>query len=309
MMNHPRIEFNNSSRQLFCGNCGKNGHVQYQCKNPITSCGVILFRIHNSQIQYLMIRRRDTLGYVDFLRGKYSMKNRKYIKNLLIQMTEDEIQRIQHRTFDELWNELWNVQETDDCTDEIVERLPIAAPTLSQTSHSWKSQGTLTNRDKFNILKEENTLFELIAECYREKEEEGGQLGDANVFWKEPEWGFCKGRRNYKENDYDCAVREMEEETGYERKKLKLIRNIHPFVEIFMSSNHKCYKHKYYLMYMEYADSLKLGKFDKGEVSCIRWLTYKECCENIRHYNVMKKKTLTNVHNCLTKYVVYNEDK
>jgi 8-oxo-dGTP pyrophosphatase MutT (NUDIX family) len=308
-----RLEESSISRQLFCGNCGKNGHAIYQCKNPITSCGVILFRIQDRNIQYLMIRRRDTLGYVDFLRGKYSIKNKKYIKSLLIQMTEDEIQRIQNRSFDELWNELWNVKEIEVGVEvEQVWRRPNTSwrmpPPPPPSPQHWKLHTTLTNRDKFNILREEQILYELIAECYREKAQEGGDATATNPFWNEPEWGFCKGRRNHKENDYDCALREMEEETGYDRKKLKLIRNVHPFVELFMSSNHKCYKHKYYLMYMDYIDSLKLGNFDRGEVSCIQWLSYKECCENIRPYNVMKKKILTNVHNCLTKYVIYKED-
>ena len=54
----------------FCNNCGKNGHAFHQCKYPITSIGVILFKYQKNNIKYLMIRRKDTLGYVDFMRGK-----------------------------------------------------------------------------------------------------------------------------------------------------------------------------------------------------------------------------------------------
>ena len=31
---------------FFCNNCGKAGHSFHQCKLPITSNGVIVFRIH-----------------------------------------------------------------------------------------------------------------------------------------------------------------------------------------------------------------------------------------------------------------------
>ena len=27
----------------FCNNCGKHGHLFHQCKNPITSIGIIVF--------------------------------------------------------------------------------------------------------------------------------------------------------------------------------------------------------------------------------------------------------------------------
>ena len=35
--------------------------------------------------------------------------------------------------------------------------------------------------------------------------------------WTEQEWGFPKGRRNFQEKDYDCAIREFTEETGYSK--------------------------------------------------------------------------------------------
>ena len=59
-----------------CRACGKIGHLYNQCKLPITSIGFIVFRILNKQLQYLMIRRKDTLGFIDFMRGKYSINNK-----------------------------------------------------------------------------------------------------------------------------------------------------------------------------------------------------------------------------------------
>ena len=32
----------------FCNNCGKHGHLFHQCKNPITSIGIIVF--NNDQL-------------------------------------------------------------------------------------------------------------------------------------------------------------------------------------------------------------------------------------------------------------------
>ena len=60
----------------FCNNCGKLGHLFHQCKIPITSIGIIAFRIKNNKIEYLLIRRKDSLSFVDFLRGKYQLNNK-----------------------------------------------------------------------------------------------------------------------------------------------------------------------------------------------------------------------------------------
>ena len=86
----------------YCNNCGKIGHLFHQCKLPITSIGIVSFRITNDSIpEFLMIRRKDTLGHVDFMRGKYTLQNKEYILNMLNQMTTDEKMRLKTNTFNE----------------------------------------------------------------------------------------------------------------------------------------------------------------------------------------------------------------
>ena len=41
-----------------------------------------------------MICRKDTLGYVDFLRGKYSLNNKQQLLNLFNEMTIYEKEKI-----------------------------------------------------------------------------------------------------------------------------------------------------------------------------------------------------------------------
>ena len=87
-----------------CGNCGKGGHVFHQCKMPIISMGIVAYTIDMSgQYQYLMIRRKDTLGFMDFMRGKYSLYNKEYILNLLNEMTVSEKRDIMEKDFPILW--------------------------------------------------------------------------------------------------------------------------------------------------------------------------------------------------------------
>jgi len=40
--------------------------------------------------KYLLICRKDSLGYIDFLRGKYPLYNENYIQTLVDEMTVNE---------------------------------------------------------------------------------------------------------------------------------------------------------------------------------------------------------------------------
>ena len=68
-----------------------------------------------------------------------------------------------------------------------------------------------------------------------------------------------------------------------------------PFEEIFIGSNHKSYKHKYFLAQMEEQEDL-LPEFQLSEVSKLEWKTLEECLESIRPYNLEKKRVLSNVN-------------
>ena len=65
----------NMKKYMFCNNCGKQGHLYHRCKKPISSIGIITFRIIDGKFEFLMICRKDSLGYVDFMRGKYPLTN------------------------------------------------------------------------------------------------------------------------------------------------------------------------------------------------------------------------------------------
>jgi 8-oxo-dGTP pyrophosphatase MutT (NUDIX family) len=274
------MEYMKQNYDHFCNNCGKNGHLFHQCKIPITSFGVIAFRIHNNRHEFLMIRRKDTLGYIDFMRGKYSIYDKHYIINMMNQMTLQEKENLLTKEFDELWKSVWG--------DE-------------KLSNQYKTE-EIVSKEKFLQLKtgicvknETYSIASMINEC------------SAYGVWTEPEWGFPKGRRNYQEKDYECALREFSEETGYNTRVLKNVHNILPFEEIFTGSNYKSYKHKYYLMYMPYENSNVCTKFEESEVSEIAWKTYDQCIACIRPYNLEKMKVIRNIYQCLLKYkVVYS---
>ena len=71
----------------YCNNCGRTGHIYNKCKKPIISLGIIVFRKMLNTIQYLMICRKDSLGYVEFMRGKYPIHDKVYIQTIIDEMT------------------------------------------------------------------------------------------------------------------------------------------------------------------------------------------------------------------------------
>ena len=261
----------------YCNNCGKGGHVYHQCKLPITSIGIVVFRINENIPEFLMIRRKDTLGHVDFMRGKYSLNNKEYILNMLNQMTIHEKESLIQYEFPELWNNVWGG---------------------TMISNQYKSEESISH-EKFNALKN-GVMFDNEFITLKELVEES----NAQSAWLETEWGFPKGRRNHKESDYDCALREFNEETGYNVKYLQNLQNIIPYEEIFTGSNYKSYKHKYFIMYMSYHNSLMQNEFEKTEVSKMEWKNYEQCIASIRPYNKEKMRLITNIHECITTNII-----
>ena len=258
----------------FCNNCGKTGHVFQQCKIPITSMGVITCHYDDDAYKLLMICRKDSLGYVDFIRGRYGVDNKKYIMNMINIMTVTEKHRLKTRQFQDLWNELWG---------SFVGIQYRGEESLSQKKFNQLKQGISINNETYTL----DSLIDL-----------------STTTWEEPEWGFPKGRRNYQEKDQACAMREWVEETGYKNCSIDIIENLLPFEENFTGSNYKSYKHKYYLGYMKQKNN-DTPNFQKTEVSKLKWATFQEAEELIRPYNLEKIKIVKKIKKVLEQYTLY----
>ena len=95
------------NKNNICNNCGKQGHLFHQCKIPITSYGVIVFRSSDQGIKFLMIRRKDSFGYIDFLRGKYIIHNKEQLQDIFNEMSVIEKEYIAAHDFNTLWKMMW----------------------------------------------------------------------------------------------------------------------------------------------------------------------------------------------------------
>ena len=94
-------------KNTYCTNCGKLGHNYKNCKNPIISYGIMLFK-YETNLELLLVQRKDSISYIEFIRGKYSTTNTHKLLTILSNITKNELQMILSHDFDFLWNKLWN---------------------------------------------------------------------------------------------------------------------------------------------------------------------------------------------------------
>ena len=264
----------NIKKHIFCNNCGKLGHLFHQCKIPITSIGIIPFRKNNSIIELLLIRRKDSLAFVDFMRGKYNLEDIDYVINLFDKMTVGERDFIKNNDFDYLWDYLWG----------------------NNVANQYKNEEKLS-KVKFFKIKEGYKLNDNIYDINH-------IINKCESVYNEPEWGFPKGRRNYQEKDIMCGLREFEEETGYNKNDLLLLNNILPLEEIFTGSNYKSYKHKYFLGYMQDIKNPS-NEFQTFEISKIQWTNIDDAVSYIRDYNIEKQNIIYEINNLFKHYKLY----
>ena len=74
---------------------------------------------------------------------------------------------------------------------------------------------------------------------------------------------------------------------------------------MFIGSNYKSYKHKYFLAFMDNLDN-NLNNYQKTEVSKLEWKTVDNCLESIRPYNLEKKELIQNINKILQEYRLYS---
>jgi 8-oxo-dGTP pyrophosphatase MutT (NUDIX family) len=283
------------NKNIICNNCGKFGHTQKQCSEPITSLGIIclrvsdaikqklttklvhehLFDIHkniiidiiddanvtnSNNIEYLIIQRKHSLGYIEFIRGRYIVSDYNTILHLIKQMTPNEVQSIKTKEFKELWEEVWKKTSYNKLYIKEMEE-----------SH-----------DKFNTLKTDNFFDQNFENNY-----------------EETEWGFPKGRRNPNEKNLKCALREFYEETGINKNNLIVLNKLFPIHEIFHGTNGVLYKHIYYIAIYNSTEDISISKIHEDqltEVGGIQWKNVEGCINLFRPYHQEKKKVLKSLH-------------
>lgn len=290
-----------SYRQMHCDNCGAYGHDYKACKESISSWGIILVRCYNDKlenntristdlkqsdndegikinsakdlelvsrnmdlIKFLLVRRKHSLGYTEFIRGNYKKDKIDGIIYLFQQMTPEEIKNIAVKSFDELWDDFWG--------------------TDTRKKMFNKKQYT-ESKENFESLKYKNGV-ELSLDFY---------VNNVRPFYNIAEYGLPKGRKQRGESDIECAIREFCEETGYSQQDIKIISNVKPIIENMVGTNGVSYRFIYYLA-EDLTDNVpKICERNSNEIGDIGFFTYEETQQLLREYHIEKRNIIKNV--------------
>ena len=244
------------SRNIRCLNCDDQGHVFKHCKNPILSYGIIAYKVIEGKLNFMMIQRKDTMGFTDFVRGKYRENNKKELLNTFIdEMTPEEKQKIKTKDFDKIWEDLW---------------------------YCKKSGIYITEKEKAKYKFNNLNLQEL-------------PLDKPSKYFTQ-EYGFPKGRKNMNERPIDCAIREFTEETGFTKREICIDYDIEPLVETFTGSNGVKYTHIYYVANVISDRTPSVNKNNSTqmeEISKVEYHEFENAYELIRDYDTQKKNVLS----------------
>ena len=253
-----------SSDKVFCSNCGANTHQTKQCSEPSTSCGMILYTydVKKKKLMYLMICRKHTIGLVELTRGRYNINDTQYIHTLTKLLTPIEANMCLEKSHNDLWNEVWKDK--------------------SLKSEFWKKEAK-------NAETKWNNSFDIIK----------SHIMQNNFRYDYPEWGFPKGRRNFREKNIQTAMRELYEETHISADAYTIL-NMEPIIEEYISYDGRSYRNIYYLARLNSWVNLNIQ--NHTEISRARLLTYEICMNRIRTYEQYKKDMLDNVNKILKNF-------
>jgi hypothetical protein len=292
-----------ANNNYYCSNCNERGHTYKKCYEPIISNGIISFYIENfnknkleslekyigtqikkkstnikipknhyfyDKIKFLMVQRKHSLGYMEFMRGHYDSNNIESICHLLEQMTSKEIAQITNKDFEYLWNSLWNNN-----------------PLLNANKNKFHVKEFISSKQKFYEFKINNSKYlQIIKPIYNFNE-----------------WGFPKGRRETYETDIVCAMREFEEETNYCENEYHVFDESSILKENLVGTNGINYRHNYFIAFV----GEKKNKIeDNKEIGDMNFFSIDECLNIIRPYHNNKQNIIKKLHNVIMSWFIEN---
>lgn len=233
----------------------------------IRSYGIILVRNikENIEPEFLLVCRKSTYCYVDYLLGKYNESDLEYFNFMIENMTIDEREKIINGEYSYLWNDLY-------------------------------SSTRPANGSFYSYVQ---TKFQRMLPSFKNKNQ------TLPKFYNSPEWGFPKGRPNFKEDPYDCAVRELYEETRISPLMYNIEASILPFEEKYVGTNGIGYRNVFFIAFpKEECDGFidENNNAQTREIGSIKWMKYSETMKCFRYLETSKKCILERVNESIKQF-------
>ena len=314
-----------------------------------------------SSLEYLVIRRKDSLSFSEIALAQYKLETEddiNYLLKIMYRLTQDEITFLMNvEDASDIWNKVWNSKKYNKTqspqlntqspqlntqSPQLNTQSPqsnIQSPQLNTQSPQLNTQSPQSNiqspqsntqspqlntqspqlniqslqsnnlnspvidslnmkpvnltYNRINLSKTKNNNEYLKVTSKLQQIINGINVGNKFISfktllkgveskWNEPEWGFPKGRRNLKESDLDCALREFQEETNIKKNQITIL-NITPVIEYFKGTNNINYKHIYYFAICNANINFnKKNKYQYSEISDIAWMDSNTIIDKVR---------------------------
>lgn len=158
-----------------------------------TSFGVVLCRTNTvtGRPEVVLVCKRYSYAFAEFVHGHYSRRDPRSVAALLDQMTPEELRDVLSLNFDQMWYRIWQLAPKEE----------LYRKKLSKFRSLVRDGGN-------------DRLQDLVRKAQ----------GQGELLWEVP-----KGKKKTpQESGIICAVRELEEEAGVEKKDYRILTNLQP---------------------------------------------------------------------------------
>lgn len=265
-------------------NTNRNTH------NTKYAAGIACCRYYHGKPQILLIKKRHTYQFVEFIFGCYHASDIKRLRYLFSHMTTAEKMDVLTLNFDLLWCKMWinNVEIAQfhrEITDNqrkfnIHNELYIQAyednwhDALINKMNNYRCDNRCNNNGNMGFSlrfynRKKNKFESLI------KHDSGKLLRNIinNSQSRELMWEIPKGRLKYGENFAETAIREFTEETMMLRSHYQIMFNIPTFNESYRDFG-ITYVNKYFIAkaHNNFIPKVKYNTAQSSEVDTVSWM-------------------------------------
>ena len=182
---------------------------------------VCRFNKYTEQYEVLLVRKRCTYSFVDFVLGHYNKKNDHRLKQLFNGMTNDEKITILSNDYGQIYYKVFLINPDS----------------IRFNDPNFTSDDLI--RYKFYKQRFENSFLDDSGQRLRRLIDQSRNVTEI--------WEIPKGRKSYsQERELNCAIRECREESGIELSEYEVMLDISPS-RIVKTDTHVRYENFYYI--------------------------------------------------------------
>lgn len=154
------------------------------------SIGIIICRMQEGRPEVILVKKRFTYAYIEFIHGKYTPPREadgaRRVAELLGRMTREELNDVWSLNFEQMWYRAWPRNNSSD--DYAKQKAKFMHSFINDDGGEWL-------HSTIRLIQTKNELL----------------------------WEVPRGRPQHREKDIDCAVREVREEAGIKKNAYRII--------------------------------------------------------------------------------------